>query len=72
MRTVYLEEIENPKEKEILKLLSAEGSCLYGNVFKQLSISASEGQHLVFSLLSRGLIKFQYHSSNIELNVDLK
>ena len=72
MKTVYLEEIENQKEKEILKLLNTEGSCLYGNVFKQLSISASEGQSLVFSLLSRGLIKFQYHSSNIELNVKIK
>jgi hypothetical protein len=72
MKTVYLEEIENPKEKEILKLLNDKGSCMYGNVFKQLSISASEGQPLVFSLLSRGLIKFQYHSSNIELNVNLK
>jgi hypothetical protein len=72
MKTVYLEEIRNPKEKEILKLLDAKGSCLYGNVFKQLSISAREGQHLVFSLLSRGLIKFQYRSSNIELNVRIK
>jgi hypothetical protein len=72
MKTVYLEEIENQKEKEILKLLNAKGSCLYGNVFKQLSISTSEGQRLVFSLLSRGLIKFQYHSSNIELNVKIK
>jgi hypothetical protein len=72
MKTVYLAEIENPKEKEILELLNAKGSCLYGNMFKQLSISANEGQHLIFSLLSRGLIKFQYHSSTIELNVKIK
>jgi hypothetical protein len=72
MRTVYLEEIENPKEKEILNLLNTKGSCRYGNVFKQLSISANEGQQLVFSLLSKGMIKFQYHSSNLELNVNLK
>jgi len=72
MKTVYLRDIENPKEQEILKLLQTRGTCLYGNIFKQLSISSTEGQHLIFSLLSRGLIKYQYRSSNIELNVDLK
>jgi hypothetical protein len=72
MKTVYLRDIENPKEKEILQLLKTGGACLYGEIFKQLSISSSEGQHLIFSLLSRGLIKYQYRSSNIELNVELK
>jgi hypothetical protein len=72
MKTVYLDEIENPKEREILNLLNAKGSCLYGEVFKELSISANEGQHLVFSLLSRGQIKFQYRSSLLELNVRIK
>lgn len=72
MKTVYLCDIENPKEQEILQLLKTGGACLYGDIFKQLSISSSEGQHLIFSLLSRGLIKYQYRSSNIELNVELK
>jgi len=72
MKTIYLEEIKNQKEKDILRLLDARGSCLYGNIFKQLSISAKEGQHIIFSLLSRGLIKYQYRSSNIELNVKIK
>ena len=72
MKTVYLKEIENPTEKEILKLLKNKGVCLYGNIFKQLSISPMEGQNIIFSLLSRGLIKYRYHSSNIELNVELK
>jgi transcription initiation factor IIE alpha subunit len=72
MKTVYLEEIKNPKEKEVLKLLNDKGKCLYGNIFKELSISSTEGQHIIFSLLSRGLIKYQYHSSNIELNVRLQ
>lgn len=72
MKTVYLHEIENFKEREILKLLETKGTCLYGDIFKQLSISSSEGQHIIFSLLSRGLIKYQYRSSNIELNIELK
>lgn len=72
MKTVYLREIGNPKEREILKLLNTKGVCLYGDIFKQLAISPTEGQQIIFSLLSRGLIKYQYHSSNIELNVELK
>lgn len=72
MKSVYLREIENPKEKEILKLLNVKGVCLYGDIIKQLAISATEGQRIIFSLLKRGLIRFQFRSSNIELNVDLK
>ena len=72
MKTVFLDEIENPKEKEILNLLNSQGACLYGDIFRQLAISSMEGQHIIFSLLSRGLIKYQYRSSNIELNVQLK
>lgn len=72
MKKVYLSEIENPKEQKILKLLRDQGTCLYGDIFRQLAISSTEGQHIIFSLLSRGLIKYQYRSSNIELNVELK
>ncbi len=72
MKTVYLQEIDNPIEREILVLLKARGTCLYGEIFRQLSISSSEGQHIIFSMLSRELIKYQYRSSNIELNVELK
>jgi len=72
MKTVYLKEINNPKEKEILQLLKSKGACLYGDIFKLLAMSSTEGQHIIFSLLSRGLIKYQYRSSNIELNVELK
>ena len=43
MKTILLDEIKNPKEKEVLQLLHA-----------------------------RGLIKYQYRSSNIELNVKLR
>jgi hypothetical protein len=69
---MYVHEIKNPKEREILKLLKAQGACLYGDIFKQLGISSTEGQHLIFSLLSKGFIKYQYRSSHIELNVELE
>jgi len=72
MKSVYWQEIENPKEKEILKLLKVRGECLYGEIIKQLAISATEGQRIIFSMLKRGLIRFQSHTSNVELNVDLK
>lgn len=72
MKTVYLEEIKNPREKNVMVLLNTKGSCMYGNIIQQLSISAREGQHIIFSLLSRGLIKYQYRSSTIELNVKIK
>lgn len=72
MKKVYLCEIEDSKERDILKLLKANGACLYGDIFRQLSISSTEGQHIIFSLLSRGLIRYQYRSSNIELNAELK
>jgi hypothetical protein len=72
MKTVYKSEIKNPKELQILEFLRARGACLYGNIFKELAISSIEGQQIIFSLLSKGLIKYQYRSSNIELNVELK
>lgn len=72
MKTLYASEIKNPKELRILQLLKSRGAYLYGDIFKELSISSSEGQHIIFSMLSRGLIKFQYCSSSIELNVELK
>ena len=72
MKTVHTSEIKKPKELQILQLLKARGACLYGDIFKELSISSSDGQHIIFSLLSRGLIKYQYRSSYIELDVELK
>jgi hypothetical protein len=72
MKSVYIEEIRNPKEREILTLLNERGACLYGDIFKELSISPREGQQIIFSLLSRGLIAYQYRSSYIELNVEIK
>jgi hypothetical protein len=72
METVYLLEIQNPKERDLLKLMKSKGACMYGDIIKQLAISAREGQNLIFSLHSRGLIKYKYRSSSIELNVELK
>jgi hypothetical protein len=71
-KTIDLSDIKNEKEREVLNLLHLRGKCLYGNIFKELSISSREGQHIIFSLLSRGLIKYRYGSSVIELNVNIR
>ena len=72
MKTVYLHDIENLTEQAILKLLKTKGPCLYGDIFKQLSISSNEGQQCIFKLLSNRLIRFQHRTSIIELNIELK
>ena len=71
MKTISIVNIENEKEKDILNLLKTKGTCMYGNIIKELSISATEGQPIITSLLNRGLIKYQSHSSHIELNVKI-
>jgi predicted transcriptional regulator len=71
METVKMENIKDPVERKILELLKTRGDCLYGNIIEQLHLSAREGQQVIFSLLSKGLIRHKKLSSNIELNVDL-
>jgi len=72
MKTVYLDEIKSLKETEVLTLLKSKGVCMYGDIIKKLGISQTEGQQIIFSLLSRGLIRYQYRSSYLELNIELK
>ncbi len=72
MKKVLTSEIKNSTELRILKLLKVKGACLYGDIFKELSLSSSEGQQIIFSLLSRGLIRYQNRSSHLELNIELK
>lgn len=71
METLKIENIKDPREKEILELLKTRGGCLYGNIFEQLQISTLEGQQIIYSMLSRGLIRYKKRSSIVELNVDL-
>jgi len=68
-RTIHLSEIESDKEREILQLLDKKKKCLYGDIIRSLSISSNEGQKIIFSMLSKGLIKHQENSFYLVLNV---
>ena len=71
-KEVDISRVNNPYEKDVLTFLSRNGKCIYGDIIKELKISASKGQEAIYSLLSKGFIKHQDKSSYIELNVDLK
>jgi DNA-binding MarR family transcriptional regulator len=68
---IDIQEIDNPYEKDILMYLDKKGKCIYGEIIKELQISASRGQEAIYSLLNKGLIKHKDRSSFIELNVEL-
>ncbi|MBN1597728.1 MAG: hypothetical protein JW894_05500 [Bacteroidales bacterium] len=61
----------SPEERKILLLLEEKGKYLYGNIFKELNLSATKGAELVLSLLSKGYIKNVGKTSFYELNVEL-
>ncbi len=67
-----IDQIENPFEKDILLFLREKGTCVYGDIMKELKISASRGQEAIYSLLTKGLVRHKNKSSRIELNVELK
>ncbi|MFV0269154.1 MAG: hypothetical protein ACK5HT_18675 [Draconibacterium sp.] len=71
-KEVDISRVNNPYEKDVLTFLSRNGKCIYGDIIKELRISASKGQEAIYSLLNKGFIKHQDKSSYIELNVDLK
>ena len=71
MDTIKIENLKDPREREILELLKNRGGCPYGNIFEQLHFSTLEGRQIIYSMLSRGLIRYKKRSSIVELNVDL-
>ena len=71
-KKVDISRVNNPYEKDVLTFLSRNGKCIYGDIIKELKISASKGQEAIYSLLNKGCIKHQDKTSYIELNVDLK
>ncbi|RIJ47545.1 hypothetical protein D1614_13200 [Maribellus luteus] len=71
-KEVDISRVNNPYEKDVLTFLSRNGKCIYGDIIKELKISASKGQEAIYSLLNKGFIKHQDKTSYIELNVDLK
>ncbi len=54
-------------EREVLKLLSEQGSCLYGNIFKQLKMPPTKGAEVILSLTNKGYIKNVGRSSYYQL-----
>lgn len=69
---IDIQKIDNPSEKDILMYLDKKGKCIYGEIIKELKLSATRGQEAIYSLLNKGLIKHKDRSSFIELNVELK
>lgn len=58
-------------EKEILILLDEHEQCLYGNIFKNLSLSQSKGAEAILSLTNKKVITNVDRSSFYQLNVEL-
>ncbi len=57
-------------EEKVIELLEVKGNCWYGNIIKDLNLSYSKGQKVIFSLISKGLIKYCNKSSKLQLVID--
>nr|WP_319268853.1 hypothetical protein [uncultured Draconibacterium sp.] len=71
-KTIDIQNITNPFEKDILRLLEEKEKCVYGDIIKELRISARKGQESIYSLLNKGFVKHIDKSSYLKLNVDIK
>lgn len=72
MKTLYLEEINNPDKKKVLIYLQEHGKAVYEDIIKELNMSATKGQEIILSLVSHDMIKHIDKTSYLELNVDLR
>jgi predicted transcriptional regulator len=68
---VDLKKITDPSEKKILKFLKQEGTCIYGEIIRNLQLPTTKGQEAIYSLMNKGFIKHKDKSSFIELNVEI-
>lgn len=71
-KTIEIQEISNQLEKDILKLLEEKEKYVYGDIIKELKLSARKGQESIYSLMNKGFVKHVDQSSYLKLNVDLK
>ncbi|WP_297100015.1 hypothetical protein [uncultured Draconibacterium sp.] len=71
-KTIDIQEISNQFEKDILRLLEEKEKYVYGDIIKDLKLSARKGQELIYSLINKGLVKRVDQSSYLKLNVDIK
>ena len=71
-KQINIQSIEDQYEKDILSFLNKNGESVYGDIFKELRISATKGQTAIYSLLKKGWIRHKNRTSYIELNVKIK
>jgi predicted transcriptional regulator len=57
-------------EHEILKLINKKEKCLYGDIIKEMKLSYTTGQKVIYSLLHKGKIEFIH--SEIKLTESTK
>jgi len=71
-KTIDINKIKNPTEREIILFIEQKQYCRYGDLLKSLHLSYRKGQELVYSLVSRGYLEFIGRSSDLQLTAPLK
>jgi predicted transcriptional regulator len=70
-KSIRIETLTNEKEKEILLLLKEQKQCIYGEIIRQTNLSYSKGKELIFSMLSKGYVRYVDRTTKIELAVEI-
>lgn len=68
-KSILMSKIEDSLEEDIVLYLKKNGESQYGEIIKELQISASKGQVAIFSLLRKEIIQVD-KSSVIKLNTE--
>ena len=71
VKSIKLTSLTNEKEKEILLLLKQQGQCIYGEIIRQSNLSYSKGKEVIYSLISRGYVRYVGRTTKIELAVEI-
>lgn len=72
VKSIKLTSLSNEKEKEILLLLQQQGQCIYGEIIRQTNLSYSKGKEVIYSLVSKGYVRYVGRTTKIELAIELK
>ncbi len=60
----------NTEEEKVIELLEEKGQYLYGHIIKDLHLSYTKGQEIIFSLISKGIIEHCNKSSRLQLAIE--
>ncbi|MCW3786467.1 hypothetical protein [Plebeiibacterium sediminum] len=60
----------NTEEEKVIELLEEKGQYLYGHIIKDLHLSYTKGQQIIFSLISKGIIEHCKKSYQLQLAVE--